>query len=195
MKIKKHVIFEKVVEFDIDTDDIAEALSFAPNTIESVFRGLNNAGAFMKSVTDEQIARMNESQKDVVVKFFNEQLKRFDRADHVVDADKMMPDTVLLKLVADIRAAVGDSEGKLMQDELVQRCGELAESSKKRKQNHLRDISEIAGLIKSRNRLEEELTRLMDVVCPEDIEAIETAIKESERILSKPQTTKPEGGE
>lgn len=34
----------------------------------------------------------------------------------------------LLNLVADIRCAVGDREGKLMQDELVERCRRLADS-------------------------------------------------------------------
>lgn len=35
-----------------------------------------------------------------------------------------------LKLLADIRTAVGDPKGKLMQDELVARCRELYEKSK-----------------------------------------------------------------
>lgn len=36
-----------------------------------------------------------------------------------------MPDAQLLNLVADIRKAVGDPEGKLMQDELLERCRKL----------------------------------------------------------------------
>ncbi len=33
----------------------------------------------------------------------------------------------LLRLIADIRAAVGDPTGKLMQDELISRCGKLTD--------------------------------------------------------------------
>jgi len=36
----------------------------------------------------------------------------------------------LLNLIADIRAAVGDPTGKLMQDELVERCRKLAKAAK-----------------------------------------------------------------
>jgi len=36
----------------------------------------------------------------------------------------------LLYLLSDIRAAVGDPTGKLMQDELLERCRELAKASK-----------------------------------------------------------------
>ena len=38
-----------------------------------------------------------------------------------------LPATVLLGLVADIRAAVGDPTGRLMQDELVARCRQMRE--------------------------------------------------------------------
>jgi len=36
----------------------------------------------------------------------------------------------LLNLIVDIRAAIGDPTGKLTQDELLQRCRELAKASK-----------------------------------------------------------------
>ena len=36
----------------------------------------------------------------------------------------------LLYLLSDIRAAIGDPYGKLMQDELLERCRELAKASK-----------------------------------------------------------------
>ena len=39
-----------------------------------------------------------------------------------------LPSTALLCLLADIRAAVGDPTGKLMQDELVERCSWLEHS-------------------------------------------------------------------
>ena len=56
--------------------------------------------------------------------------------------------TALLGLVADIRAAVGDPKGKLMQDELVEHCRKLAHSADwnrrrvemlSRLQKHMRD--------------------------------------------------------
>ena len=56
--------------------------------------------------------------------------------------------TALLGLVADIRAAVGDPTGKLMQDELVEHCRKLAHSAEwnrrrvemlSRLQKHMRD--------------------------------------------------------
>jgi len=56
--------------------------------------------------------------------------------------------TALLGLVADIRAAVGDPKGKLMQDELVEHCRNLAHSADwnrrrvemlSRLQKHMRD--------------------------------------------------------
>lgn len=56
--------------------------------------------------------------------------------------------TALLGLVADIRAAVGDPTGKLMQDELVEHCRKLAHSADwnrrrvemlSRLQKHMRD--------------------------------------------------------
>ncbi len=40
-----------------------------------------------------------------------------------------LPSTALLCLLADIRAAVGDPTGKLMQDELVEHCRKLAHSA------------------------------------------------------------------
>lgn len=39
------------------------------------------------------------------------------------------PSITLLTLLADIRAAVGDPDGKLMQDELVEHCRKLAHSA------------------------------------------------------------------
>jgi len=56
--------------------------------------------------------------------------------------------TALLGLIADIRAAVGDPTGKLMQDELVEHCRKLAHSADwnrrrvemlSRLQKHMRD--------------------------------------------------------
>ena len=56
--------------------------------------------------------------------------------------------TALLGLVADIRAAVGDPTGKLMQDELIEHCRKLAHSADwnrrrvemlSRLQKHMRD--------------------------------------------------------
>lgn len=37
----------------------------------------------------------------------------------------------LLRLVAEIRSAIGDPTGRLMQDELIQRCGNLREREAK----------------------------------------------------------------
>lgn len=47
-------------------------------------------------------------------------------------ADKNVT-SALLMLVADIRAAVGDPNGRLMQDELVEHCRALYRASKKPK--------------------------------------------------------------
>ena len=66
-----------------------------------------------------------------------------------VDANTVsVESTALLGLVADIRAAVGDPTGKLMQDELVEHCRKLAHSADwnrrrvemlARLQKHMRD--------------------------------------------------------
>lgn len=66
-----------------------------------------------------------------------------------VDANAVsVESTALLGLVADIRAAVGDPTGKLMQDELVEHCRKLAHSADwnrrrvemlARLQKHMRD--------------------------------------------------------
>ena len=45
--------------------------------------------------------------------------------------EKDKPSTGLLRLVADIRAAVGDPTGKLMQDELVEYCRNLYSKQRK----------------------------------------------------------------
>lgn len=65
------------------------------------------------------------------------------RADHIADATKMVPDTALLKLVADIRAAVGDPHGTLMQDDLVKRCRDLYAPHLERKREHLKRMREM----------------------------------------------------
>jgi hypothetical protein len=49
----------------------------------------------------------------------------------------------LLGLLADIRAAVGDPKGKLMQDELVERCRKLyADTKRLADQRVVRDLAE-----------------------------------------------------
>lgn len=45
--------------------------------------------------------------------------------------EKDKPSIGLLRLVADIRAAVGDPTGKLMQDELVEHCRKLYSKQRK----------------------------------------------------------------
>jgi len=44
-----------------------------------------------------------------------------------------IPSTTLLGLVADIRAAVGDPKGKLMQDDLVKHCRKLFKAATRSK--------------------------------------------------------------
>lgn len=71
------------------------------------------------------------------------------RIESKMDANAVgIESTALLGLVADIRAAVGDPEGKLMQDELVEHCRKLAHSADwnrrrvemlSRLQKHMRD--------------------------------------------------------
>ena len=66
----------------------------------------------------------------------------------------------LLALIADIRAAVGDPDGKLMQDELVAHCRELrakAEGKGKRTEQEI---------VNQTNELARELYRLRGYVRP-----------------------------
>ena len=65
-----------------------------------------------------------------------------------------------LKVLADIRAAVGDPEGKLMQEELVVRCRELRERAEGKGGRTAQEI------VNQTNELARELYRLRGYVRP-----------------------------
>lgn len=65
-----------------------------------------------------------------------------------------------LAVLADIRAAVGDPEGKLMQDELVARCRELRERAEGKGGRTAQEI------VNQTNELARELYRLRGYVRP-----------------------------
>jgi hypothetical protein len=74
-----------------------------------------------------------------------------------VDANAVsVESTALLGLIADIRAAVGDPTGKLMQDELVERCRKLrADNELLRAAN-----SDTKRIAEERDRMESALKKI-----------------------------------
>lgn len=64
--------------------------------------------------------------------------------------------TALLGLVADIRAAVGDPTGKLMQEELVAHCRKLVSDNELLKAAN----SDVRRIAMERNRLESALKKI-----------------------------------
>lgn len=89
MQISKWVDMGAEVKVDIGIDDIRGAMQEAfakvtddrlgesgPNLSE-VFMALNNIGAFLNAMTDEQIGLLNSKQREIIATFLLEQGKRF----------------------------------------------------------------------------------------------------------------------
>jgi len=80
-------------------------------------------------------------------------------SDTITQPSKTDRQSALLGLLADIRAAVGDPTGKLMQDELVERCRKLyADNELLRAANA--DTKRIA---EQRNRMESALKKIASI--------------------------------
>jgi hypothetical protein len=89
MKVTKWVDFGQEVDVDIDATDIRCALAeaFAVVTRDrfeedgpsrnDVLHAINNIGAFLKALTDEQIALLNEHQRSLTAEFLQVQADRF----------------------------------------------------------------------------------------------------------------------
>lgn len=88
MKVSKWVDFGQEVEIDIDLTDvrcaIEEACARVTNpqfeeepTRNDVVMALSQVGLFLKALTDEQIALLNESQRSIVSGFLADHAKRF----------------------------------------------------------------------------------------------------------------------
>jgi hypothetical protein len=89
VKISKWVDFGQEVEIDMNLTDvrcaIGEACERVTNpqfeeepTRHDVVEALSRIGLFLKALTDEQIALLNESQRSLVSGFLAEHAKRFE---------------------------------------------------------------------------------------------------------------------
>lgn len=91
MKIEKWVDLGAEVSIEIGADDVRLALAEAFEqvnkdcifdeevpTIADVLYAINSIAAFLKALTPEQIARLNEKQQELTANFLREQAKRFE---------------------------------------------------------------------------------------------------------------------
>lgn len=89
MKVSKWVDFGQEVEVDMNLTDvrgvIAEACARVTNpqfeeepTRNDVVEALSRIGLFLKALTDEQIALLNQSQRSLISGFLAENAKRFE---------------------------------------------------------------------------------------------------------------------
>ncbi len=89
MKVTKWIDFSQEVTIEIGSDDIRVALSEAfANALpigkgreepsrQDILIAFNAAGAFMRAMTDEDIALMLSAQRAVIAKFLGEEARRF----------------------------------------------------------------------------------------------------------------------
>lgn len=87
MKVTKWVDFGQDVEVDIDVDDIRGAINEAFSETEQrleqavnvhdILRAFSNIGSFLKAFSDENIARLNDSQRKIIGGFLQDAGARF----------------------------------------------------------------------------------------------------------------------
>lgn len=88
MRINKWVDMGAEVEIEISVDDVRGALAecFAavtedrlgePPNIHDVTKAFNQIGAFLNAVTDEQIALLNDKQRETIGAYLTKQAARF----------------------------------------------------------------------------------------------------------------------
>jgi len=78
MNVRKLVsLGEQEVDVAISAEDIAAALLEEPEMPRMVMVGLNNVGQYLKAVTPEMIAGMNEAQRKCVRDFLVKQADRY----------------------------------------------------------------------------------------------------------------------
>jgi hypothetical protein len=77
----------------------------------------------------------------------------------ITQPSKTNRQSALMSLLADIRAAVGDPKGRLMQDELVQRCRKLyADNELLRAAN-----ADTRRIAEQRNRMDSALKKIASI--------------------------------
>lgn len=83
MKVSTCVNLAAEVEVDISSEDIRKALDEAlrgPHSnagVQAILSSLNRIGAFLRALSDEQIARLTFGQRSLIEKFLREQAERF----------------------------------------------------------------------------------------------------------------------
>jgi hypothetical protein len=88
MKIRKWIDASQEIEVDIGADDIRAALAEACGVVnrtrpgdgpsrQDILIALNNIGAFLRAITDNQISMLTFGQRSTVWKFLREHSERF----------------------------------------------------------------------------------------------------------------------
>ncbi len=77
MKISKYIDIQQEIEVDVTSEEIAQAFDESPDSFRHALSGINNCARFVKAITPEMIAQMNEASRKVIADFFAEQAARF----------------------------------------------------------------------------------------------------------------------
>ena len=81
MKVIKNIDINVDVEIEINSDDIESIIAEEENSTAYILRTINNFARYMHAVPDDQISKMNGTQKTMIFNFLIEQSKRVDTND------------------------------------------------------------------------------------------------------------------
>lgn len=77
MKIPKYIDIQQEIEVDVTAEEIAQAFADSPDSFRHAISGINNCARFVKAITPEMVAEMNEPTRKCIADFFAEQAARF----------------------------------------------------------------------------------------------------------------------
>ena len=77
MKVTKFVSFDQEVDIDLSVEEITQAICEDPDSAKVIFYGLNNVGAFLKAIPDDEILKLSIDQRKCIRAFLADQSVRF----------------------------------------------------------------------------------------------------------------------